>query len=178
MKLTIREMTLIAIYPAMMAATAGFNIPMGQLPPVSLQTFFVFLAGLTLGWKLGSISMIIYVLLGVIGLPVFAGYKSIEAFLTGSGGFIVSFIIAAFVIGFVKNVKIINNKKVNVFIILFLVNILIYIIGSTYVAYLYDLNYWVVLAGMYIYLGGDIIKIIAATYVYPRIRNHITYERA
>lgn len=178
MKLTIKEMTLVAIFPAMMAATAGVTIPMGQLPPVSLQTLFVFLAGLTLGPKLGAFSMIIYIMLGLIGIPVFSGYKGIEAFLTGSGGFIISFVIAAFLSGYIKNVKILNNEYLNLFILIFLVNILIYMIGSTYVAYLFELNYWLVLSGMYIYMIGDIIKIITAIYVYTRIRTHITYERA
>lgn len=177
MKLTIKEMTLIAVFPAMMATTAGVTIPMGQLPPVSLQTLFVFLAGLTLGPKLGAFSMIIYIALGLIGIPVFAGYKGMEAFLTGSGGFIIAFIFAAFMAGSTKNIKIINNEYVDRFIVLFIVNVLLYMIGSTYVAYLYNLSYWVVLAGMYIYLVGDIIKIVTAIYVYRRIRPHITYER-
>ena len=79
MKLTTREMTLVAIFPAMMAVTAQFNIPMGSLPAISLQTLFVYLAGLTLGWRLAGMSMFVYVMLGVIGLPVFTYGRAIEA---------------------------------------------------------------------------------------------------
>jgi len=71
----IRELTLIALFPAMMGATAGVVIPLGGLPPITLQTIFVFMAGLILGPKHAGISIGIYVLLGAIGLPIFSGYR-------------------------------------------------------------------------------------------------------
>ena len=103
MKLNIREISLVAIFPALMAATAGISIPLGNLPPISLQTIFVFLAGLMLGPKLGGTSMIIYILMGAIGLPVFSGFRGgIAALISESGGFIFGFVIAAVFIGFMK----------------------------------------------------------------------------
>ena len=75
MRLNIKEISLVAIFPALMAATAGISIPLGGLPPISLQTIFVFLAALLLGPKLGTLSIIIYVIMGAIGLPVFSNYR-------------------------------------------------------------------------------------------------------
>ena len=51
MNLKIKELTTIALFPALMGATAGVSIPLFNLPPITLQTFFVFLAGLLLGPK-------------------------------------------------------------------------------------------------------------------------------
>ena len=176
MKLTTREMTLVAIFPAMMAVTAQFNIPMGSLPAISLQTLFVYLAGLTLGWRLAGMSMFVYVMLGVIGLPVFTYGRAIEALGTGSGGFIIGFIISAMLIGYLKNVKFINNQYIKNFIVLIIGTIVIYVLGALYITYLTNTSFWLVLGSFYIYFIGDLIKIVAAIYVYKRIRPHLTYE--
>ena len=69
-----KEMIIIALFPALMAATAGIAIPLWTLPAVTLQTFFVFMSGLLLGPKKAGLSMVIYLLLGAIGLPVFSNY--------------------------------------------------------------------------------------------------------
>ena len=107
----IKELTTIALFPALMGATAGISIPLFNLPPITLQTFFVFMAGLTLGPRKGALSMIIYVLLGAIGLPIFSGFRGGLNVLAGfSGGFLIGFIFSAAFIGFMKSVKIINNE--------------------------------------------------------------------
>ena len=175
----IRELTLIALFPAMMGATAGIVIPLGGLPPITLQTIFVFMAGLILGPKDAGISIGIYVLLGAIGLPIFSGYRGgIGVLLSGSGGFIVSFVFAGVFVGFMKNVKIINNEFVNILVILFGTTLLIYMIGGAYISYLSSASYPLVLGGFYTYLIGDILKIVVVIIVYMRVRSHVTYERS
>lgn len=176
MRLTTREMTLVAIFPAMMAVTAQFNIPMGYLPAISLQTLFVYLAGLTLGWRLAGMSMFVYVMLGVIGLPVFTYGRAIEALGTGSGGFIIGFILSAMLIGYLKNVKIINNRFIRNIIAVIIGTILIYVLGALYITYLTSTSFWLVVGSFNIYLIGDFIKIVTAIYVYERIHPHLTYE--
>lgn len=176
MNLTIKEMALVAIYPAMMAVSAQISIPLGSLPAITLQTLFVYLAGLTLGWKLGSISMIIYILMGVVGIPVFTELRAISAFASVSGGFIISFPIAAFFIGLLKDLSFIKNEVLRYTLILGLSTILIYVIGAAYISIWVGVGFFATLISLYIFLVGDIIKIILALFVYMRIKEHITYE--
>src|SRR5699024_7198353 len=78
-------------------------IPIGGVTvPVSLQTFFAILAGLVLGKKLGSISMVTYALIGYAGVPVFANFSAgLSSLVSPLGGFILSFIFVAYVTGLI-----------------------------------------------------------------------------
>jgi biotin transport system substrate-specific component len=70
--------------------------------PITLQVFFVLLAGLLLGSKWAGMSMIVYVMLGIIGFPVFSGGLSgIGVILGPTGGYLIGFIPCAFVTGLV-----------------------------------------------------------------------------
>nr|WP_302328562.1 biotin transporter BioY [Salirhabdus salicampi] len=74
----------------------------GASVPISLQTFFATLAGLMLGKRLGSFSMLVYLCVGAAGIPVFAEMKAgISTFATGTGGFLLSFIFVAWFAGWV-----------------------------------------------------------------------------
>jgi biotin transport system substrate-specific component len=97
----LRKMVFASLFAALTAAGAYIQVPVPFSPvPVTLQVFFVLLAGSMLKSKWGSMSMIVYALLGIAGLPVFAGGSSGLGVLLGpTGGYIFGFIIAAFVIG-------------------------------------------------------------------------------
>ncbi|MBU5467225.1 biotin transporter BioY [Virgibacillus sp. MSJ-26] len=87
----------IAVWFPMLAVPIG-----GASVPLSLQTFFAILAGLMLGRKLGSISMITYTLVGIAGVPVFAGLQGGPmAIISPTGGFIISFIFVAYFVGLI-----------------------------------------------------------------------------
>lgn len=175
-----KELTLIALFPALMGATAGISIPLlFGFPPVTLQTFFVLLAGLMLGPKKGALSMLIYLLMGAIGMPVFAGYTGGLGIILGrTGGFLIGFVLAAFFVGVMKTVKFINNEYIHHFVILVGANVIIYMCGASYMAYVTNTNTWLVLGYFPTYFIGDFLKIIASLYVYSRIRSVITYEYA
>lgn len=82
------------------AIMAQMAIPMPAGVPMTLQTLAVIMAGVILGPKLGSISMLLYILLGAVGLPVFSGLKGGLAAIVGpTGGFLISFPIMALIIG-------------------------------------------------------------------------------
>jgi biotin transport system substrate-specific component len=80
---------------------AHVYIPLGFTPvPISLQTFFVFLSGAMLGKKLGAISQISYLSMGVAGLPIFTGGGFGAFYIIGpTGGYILGFIAASYLIG-------------------------------------------------------------------------------
>lgn len=182
MKLTTREITVVAIFPALMAATSWLAIPIGGLgAPITLQTLFVMIAGLLLGRKLGPISISIYVLLGAIGLPIFAGLQGGFHVIAGpSGGFIIGFIVIAYLIGLLndnmKNINFLNNEKVTVVLILVAATVVLYMIGGSWMKYVLDLNLSSTVAILSVYLPGDLIKIIVSLYAYVYIRSHVTYE--
>lgn len=92
MRLNIRKMVLCSLFAALMAVCAWITVP---VPPVyvTLQTFAVLTALGILGGKWGSISVLLYLAMGVIGLPVFAGFRGgAAALLDATGGFLWGFL--------------------------------------------------------------------------------------
>lgn len=88
----------IAVFTAIIAICAQIQIPTAV--PFTLQTLGIFLAGGLLGAKRGVLSVVIYILLGLIGIPVFSGFKGGAAVLVGvTGGYIIGFIFIALVVG-------------------------------------------------------------------------------
>lgn len=88
------DMVYVAMFAVLMAICSWISIPMTI--PFTLQTFGVFLAVGVLGGKRGSLSILIFILLGAIGLPVFAGFSGGVGVLLGStGGYIIGFIFSA-----------------------------------------------------------------------------------
>ena len=90
------DLVFIAVCAALMAVCSWISIP--TTVPFTLQTFAVFFAVYFLGGKKGTISVIIYILLGAVGVPVFAGFKGGFGALIGTtGGYIIGFIFSALV---------------------------------------------------------------------------------
>lgn len=96
-----RHIALVGLFAALTAVGAVFSIPVGTVP-FSLQLLFTLLSGALLGSRLGSLSQASYVLMGLIGLPVFAMRRAGFGVLAGpTGGFLVGFILAAWVTGWI-----------------------------------------------------------------------------
>ncbi|WP_077327730.1 biotin transporter BioY [Virgibacillus siamensis] len=134
------DLTFGAVFVCLM--TVGANIavwfPMLAIPiggasvPISLQTFFAILAGLMLGKKLGSISMITYILVGIAGVPVFANMSAGPmALISPTGGFIFSFIFIAFFVGMIAELT--KKPSIPVYTFASLIGLVFnYGIGVTY----------------------------------------------
>ena len=90
------DMVYIAVFAVLMAICSWISIP--ATVPFTLQTFAVFLAVCVLGGKRGTVAVVVYILLGAIGIPVFAGFTQGLAVLAGNtGGYIIGFILSALV---------------------------------------------------------------------------------
>lgn len=88
-----------ALMTALITVCTWISVPAEV--PFTLQTFAVFIAAGLLGMKKGTLSVVVYVLLGALGVPVFAGFKGGIGALAGvTGGYIIGFIIQAFITGF------------------------------------------------------------------------------
>lgn len=88
------DMAYIAVFTVLIAICSWISIPMTV--PFTLQTFAIFLAVSILGGKRGTLAVIVYVLLGAIGVPVFAGFSGgIGVLMGNTGGYIIGFILTA-----------------------------------------------------------------------------------
>ena len=94
----IRDITMVALFSALVCIGAFIKIPIPALP-ITMQVFFVLLAGMLLGSKKGALSVLIYMLLGLVGLPIFAAGGGFAYVLKPSFGYIIGFLVAAFAMG-------------------------------------------------------------------------------
>ena len=90
------DMVYIAVFAVVMAICSWISIP--ATVPFTLQTFGVFLAVGVLGGKRGTLSILVYILLGAVGVPVFAGFSGgIGSLFGNSGGYIIGFLVGALI---------------------------------------------------------------------------------
>lgn len=92
-----------ALFAALTAVCSFISIPLPFTPvPVNLATLSVFLAGGLLGWRYGTVSQMVYLLLGAAGVPVFHNFTGGFGVLAGpTGGYIVGYVVAAFLTGWI-----------------------------------------------------------------------------
>lgn len=95
MAFSVKELCMTAMFAVILAVCSWISVPIMEVP-VTLQTFGVFLALEMLGGKCGTAAVTVFVLLGAIGVPVFAGFSGGLGILLGStGGYILGFILMA-----------------------------------------------------------------------------------
>lgn len=96
---TIIQFVFCALFAALTAVVSQFSIPIGPVP-INLATLSVFIAGAVLGAKYGALSQFVYVMLGAVGLPVFAGFSGGAHVIVGpTGGYLIGYIAAAWLVG-------------------------------------------------------------------------------
>lgn len=96
---TATDLALIATFTAIIVVTSVVSIPIGSVP-ITLQTFSVLLAGAVLGARRGLLAVLLYLLLGAIGLPVFAGGSSgLATFVGPTAGYLIGMPLAAWLTG-------------------------------------------------------------------------------
>ncbi len=165
------QMTVYAsLFAALISVGSYIAIPVGPIPVV-LQNFFVLLAGLLLGKRWGTASVGIFLLAGILGLPVFAGGTGgIGRFAGPTGGYLVSYIPAAFVAGLAAGAQ--GKKRiVSEVAALVCASLLVYVIGVPWLKFMTGMG-WdkAMAAGMIPFLPGDVFKIIAAVPVAASLR--------
>jgi len=170
---SLRRMVYASMFGALTAIGSLIVIPLQPLP-ITLQTLFTGLAGILLGGYTGALSQIVYVILGVIGLPVFAGGKAGLGTLMGpSGGYLIGFIVAAYIIG-----KLVEARKepglVWIGLSLVIGNLVIYTLGVAQLSLAAHLSISkALLVGVVPFLVGDLLKLVTATLIALKLRNKI-----
>lgn len=171
MKLTTYELVLCALCAAVTCVLAPISVPLAGEVPISLATFAVLLSGILLGAKYGAISQLVYVLLGSVGVPVFAGWTGgIGITLGVTGGYIIGYIPMAFIAGLLYHRfgrEASGALKYAVMIVsMILATAALYILGTAWFMAQTGMTLGASLAACVIpFLPGDLIKIVAVMLV-------------
>jgi len=100
-KWTTREIALSGLFAALTAVSAQITIPL-PFVPLTLQTLAVMLAGAVLGSRAGAMSQVVYLVMGIAGLPVFSNRGAgVQHLLGFTGGYLIGFVLCAFVVGYI-----------------------------------------------------------------------------
>jgi len=151
-----------------LALMANIRVPLWPVP-ITMQTFGVFLIAFFFGSRKGFLSIMAYVLAGVVGFGVFAGYKSGMAAIMGpTGGYIVGFLGAAFVVGYMIE-KGYGRTKKSVLLCMVVGNLVIYLFGIIGLRLFFADFTWlkILSVGLFPFLIGDGIKILGAVALFP-----------
>jgi len=161
----VKKLVYAALFTALTAAAAWVAIPLPYVP-ITLQTFFVILAGAVLGAYFGSLSMVAYMLLGFIGLPVFArGQSGLGVLIGPTGGYLTGFVICALVTGLIVRTR----KKPGVYwygLAMAAGTLALYACGTVQLSIILRMPLdKALIIGVLPFLPGDILKIIVASFV-------------
>jgi biotin transport system substrate-specific component len=165
----VRHLALILAGTILIALAAQVRVYIPNDPiPVTGQTFAVLLAGGALGFRRGIASTTLYLLLGLVGLPVFAGGRyGVDVVLGVSGGYIVGFILAAAIVGRLAELGWDRNLLGSVGAMV-LGSALVYLVGVPWLAVTAGQPVdWAIANGLAPFLLGDALKIALAAAAFP-----------
>lgn len=171
------DMVYIAIFAALMAVCSWISIPVLQVP-YTLQTFGVFVTVGLLGGKRGTLAILVYILLGAIGLPVFAGFTGgIGALLANAGGYIVGFFFSALAMWAIEHFF--GRKPVALIAAMVVGLAVCYAFGTAWFMFVYTRNVgavglatvlgWCVIP----YIPADLVKIALAFLLSERLKKFV-----
>lgn len=180
-KFTVRDMCFIAMFAVIIAVCSWISVPLTV--PITLQTFGVFAALGVLGGKKGTIAVIVYVLLGAVGLPVFAGFKlGIGTLLGTTGGYIIGFVLSGIVYWAITDKF---GTKLAVTVIAMALGLLVcYAFGTAWFMLVYTrskgaVTLWSALGWcVFPFIIPDAIKIALAILVSERVGKYAALKRA
>ncbi len=163
-KISVRETVIVSIFTALTILGGYIAIPLGPVSMV-LSNFVILLSGLLLGSRRGTAVAFTYLLLGTLGLPVFAGGTSGIAHIIGpTGGYLLGYLPAAFITGMISEYK--KRSLIKDALALTSGALCIYALGLPWLKFSLDMS-WIntLYAGMLPFLPGDAVKIIAAAVI-------------
>ncbi len=171
-----RDVARIALAVALITVCAWISIPVGAIP-VTLQTFAVCLTGALLGAKRGLAAIGVYVLMGLVGIPVFAGFKAGYATLAGpTGGYIFGFFFAALLPALAKLLPVRNRwGRTGIFYLAMLLGLaLCYAFGTVWFVLMYRCTVGYALALCVLpYLLPDACKLAVAALLAGRLERSV-----
>ncbi len=171
---TTKRMALIGVMTAVTCVLGPLSIPLPFSPvPISFTNLAIYLAAYVLGMKACTISYLVYMLLGMVGLPVFSGFSAGVGKLAGpTGGYLIGFIFMALIVGFfVEHFP----GKIGYHVLGMVLGLAVcYVFGTVWLAKQLGISFVAGLGvGVIPYLPGDAVKIIFAALIGPKLRREI-----
>ena len=166
----IKLLTIIFFGSILLAISAKVKIPFYPVP-MTMQTFIVLLLGVSFGYKIGLATIILYLMEGIIGLPVFSNSPErgvgLVYFTGPTMGYLIGFLSACFFASFVKT----NDNYVVIFLKLILSVSTIYILGVLWLGIIIGWDKPILSLGVYPFLLAEIFKILILTLLSKKIIN-------
>lgn len=167
-----KQMTFTALATAVICILSPFTIQIPISPvPISLTIFAIYMAVYVLGMKWGMAATGLYILIGLVGVPVFAGFTGGVGKLLGpTGGYIIGYLFVAFVSGCLIDRY--EGKRYMHVIGMVLGTAVCYLFGTIWLAKVADMHFMAALsAGVLPFIPADAVKIIVAVLTGPKLRN-------
>lgn len=168
----VREMALIAVMAAVTCVAGPLSVPIGPVP-ISLTNLAVYFAIYLLGMRRGTTSYVVYLLIGMVGVPVFSGFTGGFGKLFGpTGGYLIGFIFMALICGVFIDRS--HHKIVPSMIGMILGTIVCYAFGTAWLAYQAHYTMAAALAaGVIPFIPFDLGKMVIAALIAPQIRRRL-----
>lgn len=171
-----RDLVYVAVFTALMAVCAWISIP--TTVPFTLQTLGVFLSVGLLGGRRGSLAVFVYLLLGAVGAPVYAGFAGgIGALVGTTGGYILGFLLCALTMWTVEAAL---GKSLPVLGLSMVLGLIVcYCFGTAWFLILYTQTTGPVSLGTVLgwcvipFIGPDLVKVALALVLSARLRRHV-----
>jgi biotin transport system substrate-specific component len=172
-KIDTKTLAIIGLMTAVICILGPLSMPIPISPvPISLCILGIYLSVYVLGMKKGTLSVLIYLLLGMIGIPVFSSFSSGPAKLLGpTGGYLIGYIFLALICGYFIDRW---NKRLIHFGGMILGCAVCYTFGTAWLAYQAGMTFYAALwAGVIPYIFGDLAKMAIALIIGPEIRKRL-----
>lgn len=174
MNLKSRDLVLISMFAALTAVGAFITIPL-PIVPFTLQYFFCALGAILLGSKKGALAQVLYVLIGLIGIPVFTQGGGPQYIFKPTFGYLLGFIVGAYIIGKIsERLKELNVK--NIFMVCVIGLGIVYIFGLIYMYIIMNFylgqaysGWKIVVIGFLPFIVGDLVLTLLISLVGVRV---------
>lgn len=167
-----KTLTMTALMAAVICILGPLSVPIGPVP-ISFTILALYLTMILLGWKMGTVSYLIYLLIGLVGVPVFSGFSGGPGKLFGpTGGYLIGFIFLSLIGGwFVEKFQ---GKRLMYLLGMVLGTAVCYTFGTAWLAYQADLSFSAALAaGVIPFIPGDLLKMAVALLIGPMIKKRL-----
>lgn len=171
-----RSLTYTALSVALITVCAWISVPIAAIP-VTLQTFAVCLLGALLGWKRGLAAVAVYILMGLVGIPVFTGFKAGPAALFGvTGGYLFGFAFAVLIPAFAKKLPVRNvwGRSALFYAAMILGMAVCYAFGTAWFVLMYKCSWgYALMLCVVPYLLPDAVKLAVAALLAARLERFV-----
>lgn len=171
---SIKQLTLVGVMAAVLCVLGPWTLHIPISPvPVSLGMLGIYFTTSVLGMRLGTASVLIYILLGLVGIPVFTGFTAGPGKLLGpTGGYIIGYIFMALICGFFADKF---NKKLPLYFLgMVLGTAACYFFGTLWLAYQMHYTFFqALMAGVIPFIPADLVKLIIAWVVGFQVRKRL-----